>query len=41
MYDGRPPSRVAAEFRKNLKDAIQVTTARTIGHYIAATGLCY
>jgi hypothetical protein len=41
LYDGRPPSRVAAEFRKNLKDAIQVTAARTIGHYIAATGLCY
>jgi hypothetical protein len=41
LYDGRPPSRVAAEFRKNLKDAIQVMAARTIGHYIAATGLCY
>jgi hypothetical protein len=41
LYDGRPPSRVAAEFRKSLKDAIQVTAARTIGHYIAVTGLCY
>jgi hypothetical protein len=39
LYDGRPPSRVAAEFRKKLKDAIQVTAARTIGHDIAASGL--
>jgi hypothetical protein len=41
MYDGRSPSRIAADFRRDLKDAIQVTAARTIGHYIAATGLCY
>jgi hypothetical protein len=41
LYDGHPPGRVATDFRKNLKDAIQVTAARTIGHYIAATGLCY
>jgi len=41
QYDGRAPNGVAADFRKNLKDAIQVTAARTIGHYIAATGLCY
>jgi hypothetical protein len=41
LYDGRPPSRVATEFRRNNKDAIQVTAARTIGHYIAATGLCF
>jgi hypothetical protein len=40
LYDGRPLGRVAADFRKNL-NAIQVTAARTIGHYIAATGLCY
>jgi hypothetical protein len=41
MYDGRIPNRVAADFRRDLKDAIQVTAARTIGRYIAATGLCY
>jgi dihydroxyacetone kinase DhaKLM complex PTS-EIIA-like component DhaM len=41
LYDGRQPSRVATDFRKNLKDAIQVTAARTIGYYIASTGLCY
>jgi hypothetical protein len=41
MYDGRSPSRIAADFRRDLKDTIQVTAARIIGHYIAATGLCY
>jgi hypothetical protein len=41
MYDGRSPCRVAADFRKDLKDDIQVTVTCTIGHYIAATGLCY
>ena len=41
LYDGRRPGRVAAEFRKELKDAIQVTAARTIGHYIASTALRY
>jgi hypothetical protein len=41
LYDGRAPSKVAAEFRKSLKDAVQVTVARTIGHMIAATGLYY
>jgi hypothetical protein len=38
LYDGHPLGRVAADFKKNLI-AIQVTAVRTIGHYIAATGL--
>jgi hypothetical protein len=41
IYDGRSPSKVAAEFLKNLKDAVQLTVAWTIGHMIAATGLYY
>jgi hypothetical protein len=38
LYDGRSPNKAAAEFQKNLNDAVQVTVARTIGHMIAATG---
>ena len=39
LYDGTPPARAAAEFRKRFKDGIQTIVARTNGRIMASAGI--
>ena len=39
LYDGTPPARAAAEFRKRFKDGIQTIVARTSGRIMASAGV--